>query len=331
MHIFIDTNIYLKFYHYSNTELEELKKLVVLVNEGEIKIYITRQVLNEYTRNRETKIADALKTFKEDKLNNSFPAFFKEYEEYENMRKAINEYQKNKKNLLDKLVVEIENHSLKADEIMTELISSAGIMEPDETVLTRAKQRFDLGNPPGKNNSYGDAVNWLMLLSHIDIGTDLYFLSDDKDYFSEIDNSKFNNFLKREWNVLKLSRLFFYKSLSDFIKSKYPDIKLASDIQKDIYIERLKGSSNFSESRRNLQKLNTFDDFTSNQINKLIEASLDNFQIFWISQDYDVNEMLHGFVERFGTNMDDGIKDRFLRSVPKVLSVGRSNGAQLEQ
>lgn len=210
MIIFIDTNIYLKFYHYSNAELEELRKLIVLIEEGQIHLIIPRQVLNEYHRNRETKIADALKVFREEKLNNSFPVFFKEYEEFDKMRKAIIEYQSNKKQLLDKVTNQIENFSLKADEIINELIQKAGIVEAEEKQINSAKQRFDLGNPPGKNNSYGDALNWEILLQNIEIGNDLYFLSDDKDYFSEIDNSKFNKFLEREWKGLKMSNLYFF-------------------------------------------------------------------------------------------------------------------------
>ena len=59
MKIFIDTNVYLKFYHYSNDELEELRKLIVLIEQGEILLYVPSQVFNEFTRNREVKIADA--------------------------------------------------------------------------------------------------------------------------------------------------------------------------------------------------------------------------------------------------------------------------------
>lgn len=318
MNVFIDTNIYLKFYHYSNAELEELKKLIVLIEEGELKLFITRQVLNEYTRNRETKIADALKTFKEEKLNGAFPAFFKEYDEFESMRKAINDYQKNKKNLLDKLVIEIDNHTLKADSIMNQLIVTAGVIEQDSETIQEAKQRFDLGNPPGKNNSYGDALNWITLLKKINIGEDIHFLSDDKDYFSEIDNTKFNNYLLKEWRIFKASQLYFFKSLPDFFKHNYPDIKLASDIQKDIYIERLKVSGSFRDSRYYLQRLASCDDFTSDQINRIIESSLDNYQIFWISEDFDINEILYSFVDKYGNNMEDSIKQRFLSSVKRI-------------
>lgn len=46
--IFIDTNIYLNFYHFSDDELEELKKLSVAIKKKDIKLYITRQVINEF-------------------------------------------------------------------------------------------------------------------------------------------------------------------------------------------------------------------------------------------------------------------------------------------
>lgn len=50
MNIFIDTNVYLKFFHYSNDELEELRKLIVLIEQGEINLIIPRQVYNEYDK-----------------------------------------------------------------------------------------------------------------------------------------------------------------------------------------------------------------------------------------------------------------------------------------
>jgi PIN domain len=68
MNLFIDTNIYLTFYHYSSDDLEELKKLAVAIKSGEITLYSTQQIQDEFKRNRESKIADALKRFNEQKL-----------------------------------------------------------------------------------------------------------------------------------------------------------------------------------------------------------------------------------------------------------------------
>jgi hypothetical protein len=40
MHLFIDTNILLSFYHFANDDLEELEKLIVLVKEKKVMLYI---------------------------------------------------------------------------------------------------------------------------------------------------------------------------------------------------------------------------------------------------------------------------------------------------
>ena len=60
MKIFIDTNVYLKFYHYSNDEFEELRKLIVLIEQEEILLYVPNQVLNEFTRNISCNTAETL-------------------------------------------------------------------------------------------------------------------------------------------------------------------------------------------------------------------------------------------------------------------------------
>lgn len=321
MKIFIDTNVYLKFYHYSNDELEELRKLIVLIEQEEITLYVPRQVYNEFTRNREVKIADALKTFKEDKLNNSFPIFLKEYPEYELMKKAIAEYQKNKKIVLDDIKIAIESNSLKADEIINELFEKAVLIEATDELINSAKVRFDLGNPPGKNNSYGDALNWETLLQKTELNEDLIFVSDDKDYFSEIDNTKFNKYLEKEWESLKNSKIIFYKSISEFFKNKYPNIKLASDLQKDVYIERLENSNTFRDSRYNLHKLSKFVDFTSDQINSIFFQTFSNSQLYWISEDEDINEILYDFYDKYNPIMDKFIKTEFLTKVKRLKEI----------
>ena len=48
IHLFIDTNVYLKFYHYSNDDLEELNKLLVLLDNEKLELYLPEQVINEF-------------------------------------------------------------------------------------------------------------------------------------------------------------------------------------------------------------------------------------------------------------------------------------------
>jgi hypothetical protein len=61
MNLFIDTNIFLSFYHLSSDDLEELRKLGVLLDKKKVTLLLPKQVIDEYRRNREVKIADALK------------------------------------------------------------------------------------------------------------------------------------------------------------------------------------------------------------------------------------------------------------------------------
>ncbi len=58
--LFIDTNTFLSFYHLTNEDLEELKKLVVLIDSSEIRLFVPQQVKNEFVRNRGNKIVDAM-------------------------------------------------------------------------------------------------------------------------------------------------------------------------------------------------------------------------------------------------------------------------------
>ena len=59
MQIYLDTNVYLSFFHFSSDDLGELEKLVQLANDGKITLHLPEQVSQEFKRNRANKIADA--------------------------------------------------------------------------------------------------------------------------------------------------------------------------------------------------------------------------------------------------------------------------------
>ncbi len=61
MNVFIDTNVFLSFCHLTNYDLEELRKLKVLLEKGNVVLHLLDQTVDESRRNRESKIADALK------------------------------------------------------------------------------------------------------------------------------------------------------------------------------------------------------------------------------------------------------------------------------
>jgi predicted nucleic acid-binding protein len=318
IHLFIDTNVYLKFYHYSNDDLEELSKLLVLLDNNKLELYLPKQVINEFERNRDNKLADALKTFNSNKISNQFPQFCKEYKEFDNLKKILKDYEHERQTLLKNVMLAIETSTLKADKIINSLFSKSNIIDITQDIVNRSKLRYDLGNPPGKNKSYGDALNWESLLEKVENGNDLYFIADDKDYFSEINNSSFNTFLLNEWAKIKGTKIKFYKTLSDFFKDVFPDIKLATELEKDLLISELDASPNFYTSRRLLQKLSKLDSFSSEQANQIISSSLTNTQIYWISEDEDINDILYTFVESNTEKIEPELLKEFHGLIPNI-------------
>ncbi|BAX81981.1 PIN domain-containing protein [Labilibaculum antarcticum] len=295
--LFIDTNILLSFYHLSSDDLEELKKLILLIENNDICLYMPRQVIQEFKRNRDTKIADALKNVKEEKISKAFPQFFKEYPEFEDLKKIQKQYLDTKKKLIDSLQKDIKEKSLKADEIIDGLFSVAEIIEFTDDIVTKGKLRFDLGNPPGKNNSYGDAINWESLVMNVNQFEDLYFISGDKDYYSTIDINDFNRFLKEEWEEEKKSSIIHFKKLSEFFKQEYPDIKLARELEKDLLVQNLINSNSFYQTRKILEKLVSFSpELSKIQIFEITKASTENNQIIWIAKDGDIADMLNELI-----------------------------------
>jgi predicted nucleic acid-binding protein len=78
MELFIDTNVFLSFLHYSGDDLEELNKLAVLLREGRLRLLLPDQVAAEFRRNREAKIADSLKRLRDIRLAPQFPQICKD-------------------------------------------------------------------------------------------------------------------------------------------------------------------------------------------------------------------------------------------------------------
>lgn len=318
IHLFIDTNVYLKFYHFSNDDLEELNKLMVLMDNDQLELHLPEQIVDEFNRNRDTKLVDALKTFNNSKLNAQFPQFCKGYKEYETLKKLIKDYDREKQSLLKNLMLKIETHTLRADKLTEMLFQKANYIKTTSELVEKSRLRFDLGNPPGKNKSYGDAINWECLLDNVEDNNDLYFIADDKDYFSELDISKFNSFLATEWNRKKNSQIKFYKTLTDFFKEVFPEIKLATELEKDILISKLIDSGNFYSSRELLQKLSKFESFSTEQSNQYVSASLNNSQILWISEDEDINEYLYDFVNKNKDKIEADLLAEFYAKIPNL-------------
>ena len=292
MNLFIDTNVFLSFYHLTNDDLEELRKLSVLIDQDKINLILPRQVIDEFKRNRESKISDSLKKLNEQKTKSQFPQICKDYQEYRELKEQQTKYLKSHSELMQKLSEDIKNKNLKADVIIKELFSKATVVDTNSDVLENAKTRMAIGNPPGKNGSFGDAINWELILQSVEDKKDIHFVADDKDYFSLLDDQEFNDFLLDEWKSNKKSELFCYRRLSTFFKEHFPHIKLASELEKEILISELRNSGNFKSTHAAVEKLSKYTDFTVAQVEEILSAAIDNRQVRWIITDEDVKELI---------------------------------------
>lgn len=296
VNLFIDTNIWLAMFHLSKDDLIELNKLKELIGK-EIKIYIPKQVRSEYLRNRDSKIKDALDKFKFTQIQ--FPNLVKCYDNYNNLKERFDELKKEHSLLVEKITNDVLNQTTPADIAINELFDKTEIIECSNDIINKAKLRYDLGNPPGKKNSYGDAVNWECLLENIPDGEDLYFISDDKDYCSEFCKDQFNIYLLTEWDSKKKSQIHFYRSLHDFLLKNYKDYNITLEQYKENLISNLYESSSFMETHRIISKLMEYSDLSQKNISDICIAAVENNQINWIIKDNDISTFYKKIVEDF--------------------------------
>ena len=133
---------------------------------------------------------------------------------------------------LKKVKKKFKNTSFLADEIISDFFSLASQMNYDEEIVSKAVTRFDLGNPPGKRNSYGDSVIWETLLKDFPEGEDLYFVGKDNDFYSKLNDGDFSPFLKNEWREKKKSAVIPFKRIGVFVKAHIPEVETPEEIIK---------------------------------------------------------------------------------------------------
>jgi predicted nucleic acid-binding protein len=292
MNIFIDTNVLLSFYEYSKEDLEELRKLVPIVNNSAHKLLLTKQVVDEFYRNRENVIANTLKEFEREVLKIKIPPIFKSYEEHVELTKSMENSAKIRSKLIDSLKKDISNELLVADQIVESLFSKGFKVETTEETVKKAELRLMAGNPPGKGKSLGDAINWECLLNSVANGEELHLISQDSDYSSDFDNQCMSQFLLKEWKAGFRGEIHYYKSLTSFFKLHFSNIHLADQLEVELLIKDLIASSNFASSRRILKMLSRYENLSDMQLNAIVDASISNNQIYWIAADDDIKEYL---------------------------------------
>lgn len=293
INLFIDTNIWLNLYQEGHEVLDKI------LEEKLIKILIPEQVKHEVVRNRKGKIDEITKTNRVissiENLNGDFPKiYYAEYkgdcEEFNKMQQALLiKYNTIKNNITKK----IEDEDLEIDKKIKDIFKNK--IETTDDILKKANYRKDIGNPPSNkgNTNICDAIIWETLLSNINNKEDLHFITEDGDF---IDNKEF---LKKEYEEKNGGKLYFYETITNFIKSNQDKIKIKKEIKELIegftndrkiqLIQELKISSTFLETHSIIKILNS-GKFIFSEYDKdnLCDIATNNTQVNWILTDKDV-------------------------------------------
>ncbi len=298
MQLFIDTNILLSFYSLNQEDLAELNKLGDLIAQQHITLLLTDQIIDEFNRNREQRIDGAIKSIRSQTFNPQFPQLCEDYPEIDRVREALKHCEQAHTALMNQITIDIKAKNLKADRIVQSFFSLGKKLAAHSQIVDRARLRMGVGNPPGKNNSLGDAINWECLLEELSVGEDLFFVTGDKDYCSALNDDDFSDFLQTEWFDRKQKPIHFYKRLSGFCKEQFPDIALASVRDKEFLIRDLVNSQSIGDTQKAIAKLTYYKEFTAAQINTIVAAAISNRQVVWSMED----DLVKSFLSTLVTN-----------------------------
>ena len=294
INLFIDANIWLALFHFTSDDLEQFKKLKNFLGRG-IRLFVPEQIKNEVLRNRENKIKDALDKF--ERIDFQFTAYSKHYDEYEGFSEKLGALKALHKEWLKRIKQDVADQTLPADVVLQELFAITAFLPSTPELVQRGVMRYNIGNPPGKDRKYGDAINWETLLEAVPDGEDLYFVSTDKDYASLFDPKRFHPYLAQEWVEKKHSNIIFYKTLNEFFRENVSDIQLYSENEKDSLIEELSNSRSFASTHRIIKSLSSHSGWSLRQIQDMCHAAMDNFQVTWLLGDDDVYEFYQGLLD----------------------------------
>ncbi|MDP9079131.1 MAG: PIN-like domain-containing protein [Bacteroidota bacterium] len=154
--LFIDANIYLRFYDSKQSDFKKLMNSLIELREN---IFITKQIVNEVNRNKLSVFKQSIDSYKKQiAINNiSLPDHLDEAESPQ-----ISSWNKDRKSI--EQLIETSNH--KFDSIIKDVIGNISISQdivskkltpitakaetPNIETLNKAIKRKELGNPPRK-------------------------------------------------------------------------------------------------------------------------------------------------------------------------------------
>lgn len=304
-HVFVDTNVWLAFYAFTNDDIGQMNKLIALVETDNLKLYIPQQVVDEFYRNRERKLDASIRDFSKAQVSKAMPRYMLDYPEAADYQTALKNFQSAKDGLVTRTKAEAENKELAADKLFAAILVAAAPLPVDQNVIGKALQRKIRGNPPGKATSTGDQINWESLLEAVPDCVDLHIVSNDGDFESKLIAGRADQFLIDEWAARKHGKLTLHSELRPFLNEIFPGIKLAVDVEKAEAIANLLSSGTFATTHYAVSRLSpVVDELTWAEADKLIDAAINNTQVRWIGGDDDVQSLYRRIIKRFEEQID---------------------------
>lgn len=314
INLFIDTNIFLQFYRLTDEDLSELDKLKSQIQAKHIVLFITQQVKDEFSRNREKEIKKSLDSMKKLKINQSYPSMMRHGDDFEELQKLKKDFNSKLDSITDKLRNQIDGRTLKADALIDELFHLGEMIESSDEIFNKADKRMKLGNPPGKEKCLKDGINWEILLNH-NFTEQLNFIVADTDYWCPISkDGKPRYFLSEEWSEIKDTEIKFYESLSKFFSENSSlEIQLTSNTAVTEAINMLTTSGGFRQTHLAITELNsliTSEVFTQENVDSIMQGAIDNPQIYRIILDEEILIFYESLLTNYEGSCDKSLATR---------------------
>lgn len=222
--VFIDTNIYLNFYRKKGHPTKELSTLKKAIKEKKIDLIVTKQLYDEFYRNVNDETYKIINELENYKKNLDFDLSTPELVKVEGIKRQINNYRKSITNSIDKLISRYKNKVENPNSRINTYINNIFSQVTDEIhkeILDKAYYRTLRGNPPRKgNNSFGDAINWEILLQNY-TDYEMIIISDDGDFESNNTKGRLSEFLEIEWEDKSSHEIKLFKTLGEFLNKLY--------------------------------------------------------------------------------------------------------------
>ena len=226
-----------------------------------------------------------------------------DYSQAATFKAAAAEMEKARDALVNQATAEAIEKRFAADTLFAEIVSAAGTIKVTDDIVARADYRRLRGNPPGKDATLGDQINWECLLDAAPDGITLNIVSKDGDYASKLDGG-IRQFLMEEWEKLKKGHITLHSEIKPFLNHSFPDIKLAVDVEKQEAVSRLVQSGSFQTTHEAISALQIYiDALTWENADAIFNAGLQNTQIAWIGTDSDVRDFYRKLMDRFDSKL----------------------------